>query len=70
MSNSVPAHEDQSKVRVFCVESGTCVGRDANGNSLIVTDTMAINIGNTWWLTKPGFDLVRELAMQRTLPRH
>ena len=53
------------KVRVFCVEPGTQVGRDENGKALIVTDTCAVNIGRTWWITKPAFGLVKEMTVQR-----
>jgi len=70
MSNRVPGQIGQEKVRVFCVEPGTFVGRDSNGNDLIVTESLAINIGKTWWLTKTAFDLVHTLAVQRSLSRH
>ena len=65
MANSIPSHQDQTKVRVFCVEPESCVGRDEDGNALIVTETVAVNIGNTWWLTKPSFEVIRKLTVKK-----
>jgi len=65
MVNNISSHQGQKKVRVFCVEPGSCVGRDADGKVLIVTEKVAVNIGNTWWLTKPSFDIIQKLTVQK-----
>ena len=70
MANSIPSHQDETKVRVFCVEPGSCVGRDEDGNALIVTETVAVNIGNTSWLTKPSFDVIHKLTVKKAHRLH
>ena len=57
--------EDDTEVRVFCVEAGTLVGRDDVGNDLIVTETVAVNIGKTWWVAPPAFEVIRQVTEQR-----
>lgn len=67
MANSIQSdpNEDDTIVRVYCVEPGTLVGQDEDGNDLIVTESMAVNIGSTWWLTKPAFGTIRHMAAKR-----
>lgn len=60
------APDDTTEVKVFCVEAGTLVGQDDAGNDLIVTDTVAVNIGKNWWVAPSAFSVIQRIAEKQT----
>lgn len=60
--NTIPHGFDSM---VYCVPSGTVVGRDQDGNDMIVTDTTAVNCGRKWWVTETLFNQIKAKTAKR-----
>ena len=50
---------------VYCVDEGTVVGQDDQGNDMIVTENAVVNLGNLWFVTESLFNTIKAKTAKR-----